>query len=135
MVKRESTTRETEYGYFIRQKVRHGKKRRQKTTRLPKNPEKVTLAKLGDLEFYILPKAFPDKVFIGLYPLSTYVEEHQINDFFRIYNQIRWYFNEGWQREENTTKRANLTRQRIERAYNAGISKLKKPNTTDRDWL
>ena len=84
----------TEYGYYIRRTTRYGKKRRQKTTKLPKNPEKVILGRIGDIEVYVYPHSFPYKVFFGIYPMSTYIEEHQKKDILVLYNKIRWYFNE-----------------------------------------
>ncbi|GAG81481.1 unnamed protein product, partial [marine sediment metagenome] len=55
-----SVTRTTEYGIFIRKKIRKNGKRKQKTTKIKRNPEKVKLGKVGDIEFYAYPFQYPD---------------------------------------------------------------------------
>lgn len=121
-----STTRKTEYGYFVRKTVRHGKKRRQKTVLRKRNPEKVTLGYIGDVEFYTYPYEFPNKIFFGIYPLSTYIEAGQEEDILRIYNKVRWYFKEEWTKQRTSSKRANSRRRHIQRAYIAGEKRVEK---------
>ena len=123
-----------EYGQFIRTKTRYGKRRKQKTTRIKPNPEKVTLGKLGSLEFYAYPDQYPDKVFFGLYPLSDFIEEPRVEDILRIYNKVKWYFAEYWQKSGRTTKGAKSSRQAILRSINAGLDK-RKERAESRDSL
>ena len=128
--KKVSITQTTEYGYYIRKKTRTGKKRRQKTIRPPRNPEKVCLAQLKELEFYVYPKNHPDKVFIGIYPLSTYIEYDDLKRLWGILNKIRWYLREDWTKQRKQTKAAKYSREAIVRAYNAGLSRLKEFKTS-----
>lgn len=120
--KNESTTTTTEYGYYIRKKIRHGKRRKQKTTRIKNNPEKIILGKLGDLEIYAYPYQYPNKIFVGIYPLSTYIEEHQKEDILVLYNRVRWYFNEEWTKKRKQGKWAKTSRKAIVSAYNHALN-------------
>lgn len=115
-----------EYGYFQRIKTRRGTKKRQKTIRLKNNPEKVVIDRIGDLEFYVYPYSFPDRLFIGIYPMSTSIEIEDFKRLFGIMNKIRWYLEEDWVNKPKTEKGAKFLRKRIVKAYNIGLDKLKK---------
>lgn len=127
--KKPSVTRTSEYGYFIRRKVRRGRKQRQKTEYLKKSSKKVIIDRIGDLEIYVYPKDFPDKVFLGIYPMSTMIDSRDYNRLFGILNRIRWYFNDDWVSDRKRGKEANSLRQRIVNSYNLSIAELKKAKT------
>lgn len=125
--KPQTITRTTEYGYFIRKKLRKGKIRRQKTVKLPAKGKKVVLAKLNDIEIYVYPYDYPDKVFFGIYPLSTMIGEDDLSKLFGIYNKIRWYLKEEWTKKGDSRSKAKYPRQRIVNAYNAGLAERTEP--------
>ena len=124
--KRDSTTITREYGYFSRIKTRKGKKRRQSTEYRKTRGEKVLLAKLGDLELYVYPKDYPDRVFLGIFPMSTCISEEQLGLLFNIYNKSKWYLKEDWTRKDTWRKGANSLRRRIQRSYARGLERQKK---------
>lgn len=123
--KRPSMTVTHEYGYHIRKKYRYGKKRRQKTTKIEKNTKKVVLAEINGLQVYVYPKEFPNKVFLGIFPMSIQLEEADFSRLFGIMNKIRWYFNEDWVRKGDSRNKAKYLRQQIQRAYTEGLNELK----------
>jgi len=128
--KKLSVTRETERGYFIRTKVRHGKKRHQKTIKLKPSHKKVIIDQIADLQIYVYPKDYPDKVFLGIYPMSTMIGEEDYKRLFGILNKIRWYFDDQWVKHPKREKGAKFLRRRIVNSYNLSVSELKKPKTS-----
>lgn len=124
--KKPTMTIETEYGYFIRRKTRRGKKRTQKTERLKKQSQKVVIDRIGELEIYVYPYDYPEKVFLGIYPLSTVIGEEDFKRFFGILNKIRWYFNDEWVKDRKREKGVKSLRQRIVNSYNMGLEEMKK---------
>lgn len=123
--KKPTMTITREYGYFQRIKTRRGTKKRQKTIKVQSNPEKVVIDRIGDLEIYVYPYSYPDKIFIGIYPMNTTLEREDFNRLFGIMNKIRWYLEEEWTRNPKNQKGSKYLRQRIVQAYNFGLSKLK----------
>ena len=127
MKKQESETIIKEHGVYKRTLYRKGRKRRQRTQRLKKNPEKVVIGKIGELEVYVYPYNFPDKVFLGQYPNFTMtLTKQDIPKLFCIYNISRWYFNGEWQNEPKKSKPAKRLRKLLILAYKTGLDKLKK---------
>lgn len=126
----------TETGVFQRKYWRKGKKKRQKTQRLRKNPLKVVLGKIGDLEVYVYPYQFPDKIFLGHYPDFTMVlGKEDLGKIWGMLNKMRWYLNGEWSTKERKrygisevirTKQAKRARVAMVRAYNLGLSRQKK---------
>jgi hypothetical protein len=132
--KEESTTVIVEHGTFKREYRRKGKNSKTKLIRYTKNPEKVVLCKIGELEVYVYPFNYPDKVFFGKYPHFTMqMNEHEITDLFRAYNRIRWYFEHAFdpikepQKTAKNEKQANRTRLSIRKSYNHALNKLPRP--------
>lgn len=123
--KRTSITTETQYGHFIIKKTRKGTRRKQKLTRIPKNKQKVVIGKIGELEIYVYPYNHPNKVFLGIFPISTYIEKHNFNDIWSIANKIRWFFKEEWDKEPKNSKGANKLREVIFSAYMEGFKQAK----------
>lgn len=124
--KKPTMTITREYGYFSRVKTRRGTKKRQKTVKLQNNPEKVVIDRIGDLEIYCYPYSYPDKIFIGIYPMNTVLGREDFKRLFGIMNKIRWYLDEEWISKPKTEKGAKFLRRRIVKAYNSGLERLKK---------
>lgn len=118
-----------EYGYFIRTKHRHGKKKHVKTTEIKPNLEKVKIAEINGLEAYGYPNDFPDRIFIGIYPLNIQIQEHQIGELLAIYNKCRWYLNGDWEKKKHYTKEAKTARHSLERSIDYHVDKLRKLKT------
>ena len=126
MTKNESETVIEESGVFKRTYHRKGKKKRVKTERQKKNPLKVTIGKIGELEVYVYPYEYPEKVFLGQYPQFTMVlSKDDLPRWFSTYNILRWYFNGEWQNKRKQTKQAKRARQAIVLAYNLGLKRQK----------
>lgn len=112
-----STTKTTESGAFIRTVIRTGKKRKQKTKRFRKSQKKVILGHIGDFEVYIYPYDYPDCVFFGKFPVSTYINKVNFKDLFGLFNRIRWFLNGDWQIKPKNEKGKKSLRDNIASAY------------------
>lgn len=129
----ETLTITTESGAFIRKTWRHGKKRRQETTRVKPNYKKVVLGHIGEFEVYVYPFDYPDKVFIGKFPVSTYINIGEVKSLFGLTSTMKWYLNGEAFNEPQRSKAANARRRTILSAYNLALSELrnsKKPYST-----
>lgn len=130
---RETKVSETiieETGVFKRTLWRKGKQKRQRTERKKKNPAKVVLAKIGDLDLYVYPYDFPDKVFLGSYPNFTMsLDKADVKKLFKIYNISKWYLDqEGFTKPKGDRKSrrgADARRRSIQKAYSYGLNKIK----------
>jgi len=67
----------------------------------------------------VLPYEYEDKVFLGIYPSSTYIDEYDLSRLQALANKIKWYLDGYW--KNGKTK---LSRQ-IENAYNEGLREMK----------
>lgn len=117
-----SVTRYTESGAFIRTIIRSGKKRKQQTRKFKKNDKKVILGHIGDFEVYCYPYDYPDTVFIGAFPVSTQLDNSNINGLIAAYNKARSFLNGNYFNKPNWRKGANSRRRDIKRAYNLGLN-------------
>ncbi len=126
----ESWTKTTESGAFIRTTTRKGGRRHQETKRFTPNDEKVVLGHIGDFEVYVYPYNFPDKVFIGHFPVSTVLDANCVSAVLSAYNKARWYLNGEWQNKPQHRIAPNSRRRSIVRAYNLGLIHQTKPNAS-----
>jgi len=127
---RPTRTHTKEYGYYIREKWSKGKKRKQKTTKVKKNSEKVLLCRIGDVELYVYPKDYPDKIFMGIFPMSTTLEAFQVKDLLRAYNRAKWFINGDWQKTPRSAIGAKSLRQRILKSIDLGVKRMKEAQKT-----
>jgi len=123
MPKTQTETITKEHG-FRRLIIRKGKTKRQKTEIIQKNPYKVTLDKIGDLELYCYPFNYPEQVFIGTGNESQTLNKYEIRQLFRFYNFSNWYLNGEWQ-HKTKSKRTEKRRREIEKAYDLGLKRQK----------
>jgi len=123
----DTLTKTTESGIFIRTTIRRGKRRKQETRRMTPNDEKVILGSLGDFELYVYPYKYPDSVFIGTYPTSTTFTLGNVGELIAAYHKTRWFLNGEWQNEPNWRIAPNSRKRAIQKAYNAGLERLKEP--------
>lgn len=114
---KESVTKTVESGAFIRTVVRTGKKRRQKTQRFKKSQKKVILGHIGDFEVYVYPYDYGDCIFIGKFPVSTYINKTNYKALFGLFNRMRWYLNGEWQIKPKNEKGRKTLRDNIASAY------------------
>lgn len=122
-----SRTKTEEHGQFKRTFYRKGKRKRQKTERLKKNPKKVTLCHIRDLEVYVIPYDYPNTVFIGKYPhFSMALDRYDIPRLFVFINKMRWFLDGYWQKGADFTKEAKTAPALLKKAYNLGLDELKK---------
>lgn len=124
MQESESYTKTVESGAFIRTKIRKGRKTKTKTKRMQKNDKKVILGHIGDFELYAYPFQYPDVVFIGQFPVSTCIDNANINQLISCYNKARAYLAGNYFSEPNFRKGANSRRRDIQRAYNCGLNEI-----------
>ena len=118
----DSITKTTESGAFIRTTIRKGKRRKQKTIRIKPNQEKVVLGHLGDFEVYAYPYDFPDRVFIGSFPVSTQIEDYR--EVLSIGQRIRHYLDGDYlQNKRKKQKGAKVRTEAIVQAYNLGLKR------------
>lgn len=118
-----------ERGYFLRKRYRKGKTKRQKTTIIKPNMQKVKLMNINGLELYVYPQDFPDRVFIGIYPLSIELKQRDIRNLLGMYNKSRWFLANEWQKKRKQTKEAKTSRQAIIRGIDYARNHRKKPKS------
>jgi len=123
MVKTETETIIKEHG-FRRLILRKGKTKRQKTEIIQKNPKKVTLDKIGNLELYCYPSDYPEQVFIGTGNESQTLNKYEVRQLFKFYNLSNWYLKGEWQ-HKTKSKRTEKRRREIEKAYNLALKTQK----------
>jgi hypothetical protein len=87
--------------------------------------KKVIIGNIGDLEVYLYPFDFPDKAFIGKFPVSTPVSRSDLSNMMGIINTLRWFFDGKAFSEPKRRKAANARRRAIVSAYNLALSELR----------
>lgn len=117
-----SITKTVESGAFIRTVIREGKRRKQKTRKFKKNENKVVLGHIGDFEVYVYPYNYPDRVFIGQFPISTEIENSTVACLISAYNKSKTYLDGYYFSKPKRRKGTNVRRQAIQRAYNNGLN-------------
>lgn len=122
MSETESYTKTVESGAFIRTIRRKGKKRKIKTERFKKNEKKVILGHIGDFEVYVYPYDYPDKVFLGQFPISTMLDNSNFAQLLSNYNKVKSFLEGNYFSKPNWRKGANSRRRDIQRAYNRGLT-------------
>lgn len=122
----ETKTYTTESGAFYRKTWRIGKKRKTKTVRITKNDKKVILGHIGEFEVYVYPYDYPDRVFIGQFPVSTQIEATERRTLMGICAKICHYLAGTYFKEPNWRKGANSRKRDIQKAYNNGLNELKR---------
>ncbi len=111
-----------ESGIFIRTKWRKNKKTHQKTLKIKPSSKKVVLGHIGDFEVYVYPFDYPDKVFVGKYPINTMIDSTNVKQLLGAYNQIQWFLSGKAFSKPSNRKGANMRRQSIVSAYNRGLN-------------
>ena len=128
-----SETVTVETGQFKRTTIRKGKKRRIETVRFQKNPKKVVLAQINDLQLYCFPYENSDFVFLGKFPNFTMaLNKYECRALIVFYNKARWYLSNGWQNKAHWTKQAQKDSASCEKAFNMGLKQLKDNQTEAR---
>lgn len=123
--KTESMTKTVESGVFIRTTYRRGKQRKQTTERIKPNMKKVILGSIGEFEVYVYPFDYPDKVFIGKFPVSTYLDKSGVSGLQGMINICKWYLDGGAFTKETWRKAANSRRHVIQKAYDLALNELR----------
>ena len=116
--KEESTTITEESGIFNRKIIRKGKKTTVSTIKVKDNNSKVILGSLGTLQIYVYPYSYPDKVFVGKYPISTVIEKTNVQQLMSSMNIVRWFLGGNWQNNTKCRKNVKKLREKIQNAYN-----------------
>lgn len=114
-------TEEIQEGTFIRRTISHKGKKRTKLTRLKKNPEKVILCYLGNIEMFVYPYQNPDTIFCRIGKEITGLDKYEARKIMAVYNQINWALSGGIQdavRGESNSKKAK----EIKKAYDYGLT-------------
>jgi hypothetical protein len=126
----ETITKTTESGAFIRTVIRHGKQRIQTTKRIKPNMKKVVLGYVGEFEVYVYPFDYPDKVFMGKFPVSTMLDSTNVKQILGVYNQMRWFLSGQAFNEPLKSKAANARRRAIVSAYNLALNEKRSNDKT-----
>jgi hypothetical protein len=87
--------------------------------------KKVVLGHFGDFEVYVYPFDYPDKVFVGKFPISTMFDSTNVKQTLGVYNQMRWFLSGEAFKEPNWRKGSNSRRRAIVSAYNLALSELR----------
>jgi hypothetical protein len=116
--KNESITTTEESGTFYRKIIREGKKTKTVTIKIKDNESKVILGYTGALQIYVYPYSYPDKVFIGKYPISTVIEKTTVQQLMSSMNIVRWFLEGNWQNTGKCRKNVRKVREMIQKAYN-----------------
>ena len=91
------------------------------------NPKKVVLYKIHDIELYVYPYDYPDKIFIGQFPNSIELDKTTVESVLKLYNIGKWFLNGFWARKPyRMTKEAHARRQALVQAYKMGLKTIKK---------
>lgn len=78
---------------------------------------------------YVYPYDYPDKVFIGKFPVSTQIDTSTVNQLISIYNKTKWYLkNEGFNKPKKL-KAPNARRRAIVSAYNLALNSQRTQKT------
>lgn len=122
---KESVTITEESGLFVRRTIRHGKKRKTEVSRIKTNDKKVVLGYLGKLQVYVYPYSYPDRVFIGEFPTSTYIDSTDVHKMLKIMNTAKWFLGSHWQNNKKCSKNVQFLKEQIKTAYSAGLNEIK----------
>lgn len=86
--------------------------------------KKVVLANLGEFEFYCYPFDYPDKVFLGKFPISTTLCMNDVKQMMGISATLRWFIEGKAFIEPNWRKGVNARRRAIQKAYDLALNEL-----------
>jgi hypothetical protein len=117
-----------ESGAFVRTIWKKGKETHQKTIKTKPSDKKVVLGKIGDFEVYVYPYDYPDKIFIGRFPISTIIDSTNVNSILGAYNKTKWFLKNNAFNKPTNRKGANMRRRQVQTAYNNGLNDKTKPN-------
>lgn len=87
--------------------------------------KKVILGSIGDFEVYVYPFDYPDKVFIGKFPVSTHIGMNDAKALCGLSKTLVWFLKgeafskDGWRKAPNSRRRA------IQNAYNLALNELR----------
>ena len=82
---------------------------------------------IGEFEVYLYPYDFPDKVFIGKFPVSTQIESDAWRNIAKVAMRIKAYSENQYYKKDGKRKEANARRRTIQTAYNLGLKDATKP--------
>jgi hypothetical protein len=77
-------TKRIEHGTFTRTIIRRDKRVTVKTEYVKPNPKKVVIGRLGDLEVYVYPYDFPNRIFMGKFPFTMSMEKSDLSALLKI---------------------------------------------------
>lgn len=83
-------------GYYEQQIIKSSTgEKHEKLIRYEKNPAKVVIGKIGNLEISCYPYDFPDKVFYNVSGGKGQLDRYDCAKMQAIQNKIRWYLEGG----------------------------------------
>jgi hypothetical protein len=112
-----TVTKRVEHGTFTRTIIRRDKRVTVKTTYAKPNPKKVIIGKLGDLEVYVYPYDFPNRVFMGKFPVTFSLTKQDIAAMLGLASISTWFLNGNAFKSHRMGKAANARRRAILSAY------------------
>lgn len=107
-------------GLFRQEIVRHGKKKRVRTRRIKKNPEKVSFGYIGSIEYFCYPYSNDDKIYYRMGKQTGALDKYEIARFMVMYNISRSYLKGGLKRALQGLSQSKLA-DKIMEAYNTGV--------------
>ena len=117
---RESRTTTYESGQFERTKIRQGKKRKQRTVKIPKRESKVVLYKIGRLQLFAYPYDNRNKLFIGYGKFAHPIDKYSVHRILVLYNIAKWFLSKGFKLSMQGKSRSSLGKP-IQRAFKKGL--------------
>jgi hypothetical protein len=119
-----SVTKRVESGTFTRTIIRRDGRKTVKTTLIKPNKKKVIIGHLGDMEVYVYPFEFPNRVFIGKFPYSTSLDRQDAAKMFGLAHTMMWFLNEEPYKKVKRRKAPRMLSERIVSAYNYAQNEL-----------
>lgn len=128
-------------GLYRQKIITHGKKRKVTTERIERNPEKVILCYLGNIEFHCYPFQNQDKIYARIGDNFIALNKYEIKGMIAVYNILKWVTDGGIKKALKNESMSKISKE-IKEAYKAGYDKdkafrdeLKKLETKEQKML
>lgn len=121
----ETKTVEYREGIFQEQIIKHGESEKRKTKKMKRNPEKVILTYLGNIEFFSYPFSSENKVYARIGKEITAINKYEAKSIIAIYNVVNWALDGGITKSVRGESKSKLS-EKVKSAYNEGFQNMRK---------
>lgn len=112
-------TKIIEYQHIVSEKkiIRHGNKRKQRTYKTKRNPNKIVLDNIDDIQLFIYVNDDNQKLMIGWGDRYKIIDKYEYPRLFKWYRLGKWVYDEnGIKKAINGTSKSEYAK-RIRKAY------------------